>query len=121
MQSDGVANRDEDIMLEDVSEDDDLEAAAAQIEIPKIVVLMQRPKFVNIGNNNNLLYLKHIFFLLLPGAVAGWGKGANRPLPLIRCEGGGRGGGGAEKLQKLMRLFMAKAFPLLKLIMTSTG
>ena len=48
MQSDGVANRDEDMMLEDVSEDDDLEAAAAQIEIPKIEVLMQRPEFGNI-------------------------------------------------------------------------
>ena len=64
MQSDGVANRDEDMMLEDVSEDDDLEAAAAQIEIPKIEVLMQRPEFGNIGNINHMLYLKHIFFFI---------------------------------------------------------
>ena len=64
VQSDGVANRDEDLMLEDVSKDDDLEAASAQIEIPKIEVLMQRPEFGNIGNNNNLLYLKNIFFFI---------------------------------------------------------
>lgn len=63
VQSDGVANRDEDMMLEDVSEDDDLEAAA-QIEMPKIEVLMQRPDFSNIGNN--LLYLKHILFFIAP-------------------------------------------------------